>query len=136
MTPERTARALGLMLRSSQSSLKRNATASFTFVSSSVANIICLFSFFVDISGNRLFLCTARRIFKNDVPEILPQKSTKRKTRKGILHLVNGRSRLIRYVLSKVFRMPDHELPLKSFRKHDLFLVVCVSYQNEHIFLT
>lgn len=47
--------------------------------------------FFVDISGNRLFLCTARRIFKNDVPEILPRKSTDRKTRKGILHLVNGR---------------------------------------------
>ena len=50
---------------------------------------------FVDISGNRLFLCTARRIFKNDVPEILPRKSTDRKTRKGILHLVNGRYRVL-----------------------------------------
>ena len=103
---------------------------------SSVANIICLFSFFVDISGNRLFLCTVRRILRNDNSEDLTRKSTDRKIRKGILHTVNGRKRSINYVLSKSFWICDHQSPLKSFRKHDLFLVVCVSYQNEHIFLT
>lgn len=47
--------------------------------------------FFVDISGNRLFLCTVRRILRNDNSEDLTRKSTDRKIRKGILHTVNGR---------------------------------------------